>query len=137
MFTPLTIAATIHAPLAQVWHRYTTPEFIMQWNQASPDWHCPSATNDLRVGGTFTSRMEAKDGSFGFDFGGTYTDVEPMERIAYVLGDGRKVVVTFAETDLGTQMVIVFDAEGENSLDMQRSGWQSILDNFKRCVEAA
>ncbi|PIV90978.1 polyketide cyclase [Candidatus Gracilibacteria bacterium CG17_big_fil_post_rev_8_21_14_2_50_48_13] len=137
MFTPLTIAATIHAPLAQVWQRYTTPEFIMQWNQASPDWHCPSATNDLRVGGTFTSRMEAKDGSFGFDFGGTYTDVEPMERIAYVLGDGRKVVVTFAETDLGTQVVIVFDAEGENSLDMQRSGWQSILDNFKRCAEGA
>ena len=133
---PITISATINAPVEKVWTYYTEPEHLMQWNFATDDWMCPSATNDLRVGGTFTSRMEAKDGSFGFDFGGTYSEVIPNERIVYSMSDGRKVEVNFSETDGITTVTTVFDAEKENPEEMQREGWQAILNNFKKHVES-
>lgn len=132
---PITISATINAPVEKVWTYYTEPEHLMQWNFASDDWMCPSATNDLRVGGTFTSRMEAKDGSFGFDFGGTYSEVVPNERIVYSMSDGRKVELNFSEQDGVTTVETIFDAEKENPEEMQREGWQAILNNFKKHVE--
>ena len=125
------------APLERVWECWTNPEHITEWNAASDDWHTPQATNDLREGGTFTSRMEAKDGSVGFDFTGTYTSVIPHKKIAYVMEDGRTVEVDFE--DLGGGEVTVretFQAEQENPLDMQKQGWQAILDRFKGYVEA-
>lgn len=133
---PITISATINAPVEKVWTYYTEPEHLMQWNFASDDWMCPSATNDLRVGGTFTSRMEAKDGSFGFDFGGTYSEVVPNERIVYSMSDGRKVELNFSEQDGVTTVETIFDAENENPEEMQREGWQAILNNFKKHVES-
>ncbi|WP_276133669.1 SRPBCC family protein [Polluticoccus soli] len=133
--TSVTVETTVKAPVEKVWQYWTAPEHIMQWNSASPDWHTPSATNDLRTGGSFTSRMEAKDGSFGFDFGGTYDEVIDNKRIAYTMGDGRKVVVDF--TDNGNETIVseTFDAETQNPVDMQRAGWQAILDNFKKHTE--
>lgn len=133
----ITIEALVHAPLNVVWERWTTPDWIKQWNAASDDWHTPSATNDLRVGGTFTCRMEARDGSTGFEFGGTYTDVVPYKNIAYTLGDNRKVEVSFEETADGVRVRETFDIEHENSAELQRAGWQSILDNFKKVAERA
>ena len=133
---PITIEALINAPLSKVWAYWTEPAHIMKWNAASEDWHTPSATNDLRTGGTFTARMEAKDGSVGFDFGGTYTDVVPNQRIAYSMSDGRKVGVLFSEENGQTKVVETFDPETENPEDFQRAGWQSILNNFKKYVEA-
>lgn len=133
----ITINTSVNAFLQKAWDVYTKPEYITQWNHASDDWHCPSATNDLRTGGSFSSRMEAKDGSFGFDFGGTYTDVQPLERIAYTMGDGRTVEVHFAAEGEGTKVTVRFDAEDQNSEEMQRGGWQAILDNFKKCAENA
>lgn len=133
----VTIRADIYAPIETVWERYTQPEYITRWNYASDDWHSPSAENDLRVGGKFTYRMEAKDGSFGFDFGGEYTEIKPHELIAYTMGDGRKAEVRFIQNgDEATKVEVVFDAEGQNSVEMQRAGWQAILDNFKKCAEA-
>ena len=107
----------------------------MHWNAASDDWHCPKAENDLRAGGTFSFRMEARDGSFGFDFGGTYTEVKPQQRFAYTIGDGRKVSVDFAKDGNGTKVTETFEAETENPLEMQRHGWQGILDRFKAYAE--
>lgn len=132
----ITISAHVAAPVARSWEVYTKPEYITQWNHASDDWQCPRAENDLRPGGTFSSRMEAKDGSFGFDFGGTYTAITPLQLIAYTMGDGRKVEVHFAEDNGGTLVTVIFDAETQNSEEMQRGGWQAILDNFKKCAEA-
>lgn len=133
--SPITIEASIDAPLETVWSYWTEPEHIMQWNSASPDWHTPRATNDLREGGSFTSRMEARDGSVGFDFGGTYTKVVEHKEIAYTMGDGRKVSVVFDGHGDHTHMSETFDPESQNSVDLQRAGWQSILDNFKSYVE--
>lgn len=133
---PITINATINAPVQKVWTYYTEPEHVMQWNFASDDWMCPSATNDLRVGGTFTSRMEAKDGSFGFDFSGTYTEVTPNKRITYTMEDGRNVEINFSETNGLTTVTTIFDPETENPEEMQRQGWQAILSNFKKHVES-
>jgi uncharacterized protein YndB with AHSA1/START domain len=133
--TPITIEALIDAPIGTVWKCWNTPEDIMQWNAASDDWHTPSSTVDLREGGTFTSRMEAKDGSFGFDFGGTYTKVEDLRRIDYVMGDGRKVSTLFEDQDGKTKVTSTFDPESENPAEMQRQGWQSILNNFKKYAE--
>jgi len=141
------VEVSVMAPLAKVWSAYTTPADIMQWNAASDDWHTTSATVDLRVGGEFCSRMEAKDGSFGFDFAGTYTQVIEHELIEYSFGD-RAVQVTFSEgadtdgagTAEATKCVVVtvtFDAETEHSEEQQRNGWQAILNNFKRHVESA
>lgn len=135
-FTPVTISAFVAAPVATVWKCWNTPEDIMQWNQASDDWHSPSSTVDLREGGTFTTRMEAKDGSFGFDFGGTYTKVMEHAQIDYTMGDGRKVSTMFVEKDGGTEITTTFDAETENSIEMQRGGWQAILNSFKKYTEA-
>lgn len=135
--TPLTVETVINAPVEKVWRSYTEPSEVTQWNAASADWHSPRAENDLRVGGSFNYRMEARDGSEGFDFTGTYTEVVPHEKIAYTMGDGRKVAVTFAPEGEGTKVTTVFDPENENPIELQRSGWQAILDNFKRYVEAA
>jgi len=132
----ITITANIQAPVEKVWKLWTTPEHIMKWNSASPDWHTPHATNDLQVGGKFTSRMEAKDGSFGFDFFGIYDRVELHRAIAYSLGDGRTVAVHFESSDGHTKVTETFDAETENSVELQRQGWQAILDNFKKYTEA-
>lgn len=134
--SPITVEATINAPIEKVWECWTEPEHIMQWNNASDDWHTPKATNDLRDGGAFTARMEAKDGSVGFDFGGTYTKVIDQEQIDYVMSDGRKVSITFGGHDGHTHVSETFDPESENSPEMQRQGWQSIMDNFKKYVEA-
>lgn len=131
----VTVQTTVAAPLEKVWGAYTTPDDIKQWNAASDDWHTTSATVDLRVGGAFSSRMEAKDGSFGFDFAGTYTKVEEHRLIEYAFGD-RRAQVLFTDTPQGVQVQVTFDAESTNSLEQQRAGWQSILDNFGRYVEA-
>lgn len=132
--TPITIETTINAPIEKVWNYFTNPEHIMKWNHASDDWHTTSATNDLRVGGKLFSRMEAKDGSFGFDFEGTYTEVEENKKLAYTLGE-RKVSVDFSETENGVQVVQTFDPEEENPREMQEQGWHAILTNFKNYVE--
>lgn len=131
----ITITTTVNAPKEIVWKCWTEPEHIKKWNNASEDWHTTTATNDLRAGGRFLSRMEAKDGSFGFDFSGIYDEVKLYETIAYTLGDSRKVKITFSSKDNRTDIIEAFDAEDMNSLEMQRSGWQSILDNFKRYTE--
>lgn len=134
--TPITVQTTVNAPLAATWDMWTAPKHIMQWNSASPDWHTPSATSDLREGGIFSCRMEAKDGSVGFDFGGTFTKVIPEKTLAYTMSDGRTVSVTFEEKDGAVHITETFDAETENPVEMQREGWQSILDNFKKYAEA-
>lgn len=131
-----TIEATINAPVARVWQAYNTPSDITQWNFAHESWCCPSAEVDLREGGTYTARMEAKDGSFGFDFGGVYEEVVPEESIVLLMGDGRRSRTRFNEADGQTKVVIEFDLETQNSMAQQREGWQAILDNFARYVEA-
>ena len=134
--TPITVETIIKAPVEKVWNYFTSPEHIMQWNTASDDWFTPKAENDLRIGGSFNSRMEAKDGSFGFDFGGIYDDVKEHELIAYTMGDGRKVSVHFSSNEGNTKLVETFEAENTNPVEMQKGGWQAILDNFKKHVEA-
>ena len=134
--TKITVNATINAAPEKVWKLWITPEDIMQWNSASPDWHSPKAENDLREGGSFSYRMEAKDGSMGFDFAGIYDRVQPNERIDYTMGDGRQVTNTFRANGNATDVVVTFDAETENPEDMQRLGWQAILDNFKKYAES-
>jgi uncharacterized protein YndB with AHSA1/START domain len=130
----ITVETHVRATLAEVWRAYTTPEDIRQWNAASDDWHTTAASVDLRPGGAFSSRMEARDGSFGFDFAGTYTAVTPGELIAYDFGD-RTARVEFIDGEEGVTVRVTFDPEAENPADMQRDGWQAILDNFKRHVE--
>ena len=131
----ITIETTVNALVEKVWQYWSAPEHITQWNAASNDWHTTKAENDLRTGGKFTSRMEAKDGSVGFDFEGIYDEVLPNERIAYTMPDGRKVAVTFSNTGAGTKVTETFDAENTHETEMQRAGWQAILDNFKKYVE--
>jgi uncharacterized protein YndB with AHSA1/START domain len=131
----ITVETTVNAPIAEVWRAYTTPADIMQWNAASDDWHTTAATVDLREGGAFSSRMEAKDGSFGFDFAGTYTKIVPLERIDYDFGD-RAAQVEFMPNGGSVIVRVTFDAEKENSVEMQRGGWQAILGSFKKHVEA-
>ncbi|MEX0409265.1 SRPBCC family protein [Aquibium sp. LZ166] len=131
---PITIETTVAAPVATVWNAYTTPEDIIRWNSPSEDWHTPSATVDLREGGLFSSRMEAKDGSMGFDFAGTYTKIEPHRLIEYDFGDRHAKVEFMPEAD-GVRVSVAFDPETENSIEQQRAGWQAILDSFKRYVE--
>jgi uncharacterized protein YndB with AHSA1/START domain len=134
--TNITIQTTVNAPIEKVWLYFTQPEHIKNWNNASDDWHTPSAQNDLRAGGNFVYRMEAKDGSFGFDFGGTYDVVKENEYLEYTIGDGRKVKASFIGQGTATKVVENFEAETTNSIDMQRTGWQAILDNFKKYTEA-
>lgn len=133
--TKITVATTVAAPVEKVWEMWSAPEHITKWNTPSPDWHTPRAENDLRVGGSFTSRMEAKDGSFGFDFGGVYDKVETHKRIEYTLGDGRTVQISFTSQDGRTTVEETFDPENQNPVDMQRAGWQAIIDNFKNYAE--
>ena len=133
--TTITIEAAVSAPVEKVWQLWTSPEHIMKWNTASDDWHTTNAVNDLRIGGNFSSRMEAKDGSFGFDFWGTYDKVEPNKLIAYTMGDGRKAEIIFTSPGNTTKIVTVFEAETENPVEMQKDGWQAILNNFKKYAE--
>lgn len=128
------IETRIPAPLATVWQTYVTPEDIVQWNAASDDWHTTRSTVDLKVGGQFSSRMEAKDGSFGFDLEGTYTEVVPEQRLAFAMPDGRQVAVDFVQDGDAVVVTTVFDAEDQNPAEMQQQGWQAILDNFGRHV---
>ena len=134
--TIITVETTVNAPVEKVWEYWAKPEHIVKWAAASDDWHTTRAENDLRVGGSFTSRMEAKDGSFGFDFGGLYDVVRKNEYIEYTLGDNRKVKVTFTANGKTTNIVESFDAESTHSVEMQQGGWQAILDNFKKYTEA-
>ena len=133
----ITIQTTVNAPVEKVWEYWSKPEHITKWSYASDDWHTPRAENDLRVGGKFVSRMEAKDGSMGFEFGGTYDVVNQNEYIEYTLGDGRKVQVNFSPEGNTTGIVESFQAEGTNPVEMQQAGWQAILDNFKKYTEAS
>jgi len=130
------IDATISATPQKVWEYWNKPEHITKWNFASEDWHCPKASNDLRVGGKYSARMEAKDGSFGFDFDVVYDEVVDQKKISYTMGDGRKVTTTFETLGEKTKVTTVFDAEKENSEEMQKNGWQAILNNFKKYAEA-
>jgi len=132
----ITVETVVNAPLRQVWDAWNDPAAIVRWNAASDDWHTTRSTVDLREGGMFTSRMEAKDGSAGFDFGGTYTRIVPRQRIDYVLGDGREVEVRFEERADGVVVTNTFDAETTNSPELQRQGWQAILDSFGRYVDS-
>lgn len=132
----ITTETTVNKNIDKVWNAWTEPEHITNWNFASPEWCCPKAENDLRKGGRFSSRMEAKDSSMGFNFGGTYDEVVPNEKIKYTLDDGRKVEITFADTDTGIVITETFEPESQNPVEMQRQGWQAILDNFKKYVES-
>lgn len=131
----INVSATINAPIDKVWSAWTTPEDICQWNAASPEWHTPRASNDLRVNGNYSYRMEAKDGSMGFDLNGTYTAVEHHERIEHIFEDGREIKVSFTSNGDTTDVSETFDAETMNPVELQQQGWQAILDNFKRYVE--
>ncbi|MEP4534090.1 MAG: SRPBCC family protein [Cyclobacteriaceae bacterium] len=134
--TKITVTATIAADKNKAWEYYTQPEHITQWNFADPSWCCPSASNDLRVGGKYVARMEAKDGSFGFDFTATYDEVEEFKKLTYTIEDGRKVWVTFGESEGKTTVTTIFEAESQNAVEMQQGGWQAILDNFKKYAES-
>ena len=131
----ITVQTLISAPISIVWERYTQPEHITQWNFADPSWHCPAATNDMQVGGKYFARMEAKDGSFGFDFEAVYTEIKPFKSFTYEFG-GRLATVDFTEINSQTEVTVTFDPEQENPIDLQKSGWQSILDNFKNYTES-
>jgi len=126
----------VNAPVEKTWDCFTKPEHIVKWNFASDDWHTPKAENDLRPGGKFSSRMEAKDGSFGFDFQGTYNEVKTHELISYSIEDGRMVTVRFRADGDETTVTSQFEAEAQNPEEMQKAGWQAILDNFKKHVES-
>jgi uncharacterized protein YndB with AHSA1/START domain len=130
--SPITIETIINEPLAKVWDYWTQPKHICNWCFADESWHAPKAENDLKVGGKFLTRMEAKDQSFGFDFEGVYTRLEQHHLIEYILADQRKVLTQFKEEGDLTRVIETFDAESENSLEMQKAGWQAILNNFKK-----
>ncbi|WP_421617102.1 SRPBCC family protein [Brevibacillus sp. TJ4] len=132
----ITVETLVHSPVESVWEYWTDPKHITQWNAATEDWHTPYAENDLRVGGKFVSRMEAKDGSVGFEFGGVYDEVIPNESIAYTMDDGRTVKIAFIRQGSDTRIIETFDAEETHTIEMQQAGWQSILDNFKKYAES-
>jgi len=134
--TTITVQSTINASVEKVWKYWSGPEHITKWCNASDDWHTPRAENDLRVGGRFQSRMEARDGSMGFDFGGVYDEVKTNELISYTMDDTRKVKIRFTSNGNETKVVESFEAEDANPIELQRGGWQAILDNFKKYVEA-
>jgi uncharacterized protein YndB with AHSA1/START domain len=135
-FEKITIEAIVNRNSPDIWTLWTDPEHITKWNQANDDWHSPRAENDLRVGGRFLTRMEAKDGSMGFDFSGTYDEIIEHKKIHYTMDDSREVETLFNEENGKTKIIITFDAENENPLEMQREGWQAILNSFKRYAEA-
>ncbi len=133
----ISVDTLINSPLEKVWQHWVSPESIIKWNHASDDWHCPSATNDFKIGGTFSYTMSAKDGSSTFNFTGIYTKIEPQKLIETTLTDGRKVSVDFEKVDDQNTIVTEnFETEETNSIDQQRTGWQAILDNFKKYCEA-
>jgi uncharacterized protein YndB with AHSA1/START domain len=133
--TKITVEGSIQAPVEKVWDLWTKPEHITQWNFADDSWHCPKAENDLRVGGKYSARMEAKDGSFGFDFEAIYDEIIDQKKITYTMTDGRQATTYFENLDGNTKVTTTFDAESENPLEMQKEGWQAILNNFKKYVE--
>ncbi len=135
MINKIKITATVNADSKKAWNYYTQPEHIIKWNFADPSWFCPSATNDLRVGGKYSARMEAKDGSFGFDFEGIYDEVIDGEKLVLALGDGRKVDIDFKKNGSQTDVSVAFDPETENPIEMQKNGWQAILNNYKKYTE--
>ncbi len=132
----ITVKVVINEPVEKVWACWTEPDNIVKWNFASEDWHCPRAENDLRTGGLYSWRMEAKDGSMGFDFLGRYTFVDPMKELKSELGDGRKVDVKFKSDGNRTTLEETFEAETENTAELQKAGWQAILNNFKKHTES-
>jgi uncharacterized protein YndB with AHSA1/START domain len=134
--TKITVEATVNAPIEKVWKSWIEPDHIVKWNYASDDWHSPWAKADFREGGSFSARMEAKDGSMGFDFGGVYDVIRPNEYIEYTIGDGRKVQVTFTKQGNATKVVEIFEAENTHPVEFQKAGWQAILDNFKKYTES-
>lgn len=135
MSKQITVDTTINAPIDKIWKYWTEPEHITKWCFASDDWCVPNATNDLRIGGKFTTRMEEVGGAKGFDFSGIYTVVEKNKEIEYIIdGDNRKVHISFLKQDNGYKITETFDAEDENSLELQKAGWQAILENFKKHV---
>jgi uncharacterized protein YndB with AHSA1/START domain len=134
--TKITIETSIAADVRKVWDYWTKPGHITKWNFASDDWYCPRAENDLRVGGKLSSRMEAKDGGFGFDFEAVYDEIVEYKKISYTMPDGRQATTTFEDLGNKTRITIVFDAEDENPIEFQKGGWRAILDNFKKYVEA-
>ena len=131
----ITVQTTVAVDLEKAWDAYTRPEHITQWNFADPSWHCPQASNDLRVGGRYHARMEAKDGSYGFDFEAVYTDVQPGIQFTYEFG-GRRATVQFQARNHQTEVSVAFDPETENALELQRNGWQAILDNYRKHTES-
>ena len=133
----ITVETIVQAPVAQVWKFWTNPEDILHWNNASDDWHTTKAENDLQPGGKFLSRMEAKDGIFGFDFWGIYDQIIEYQLIASTLGDERKLTVSFQSLGGKTKIVEGFEAESTNPIELQRAGWQAILDNFKKQIESS
>jgi len=133
----ITVKATIQAPITKVWEYWTSPTHVKNWNFATSDWHCPNATNDLKVGGEFHYTMAAKDESMSFDFWGTYQNLEQGKRLDILIGDGRQMKVTFDSTNEGTIVIEEFEPEKLNPEEMQKAGWQMILDNFKQYVEGA
>jgi uncharacterized protein YndB with AHSA1/START domain len=133
--TKITVSAIVNAPLEKVWDSYTNPKHIINWNFADPSWHCPSAENDMKVGGKYKARMEAKDGSFGFDFEAIYSEFIEKEKFTYAMAD-REVTTRFKSINNQTEVTTIFDAENENPIDLQQQGWQMILNNFKAYTEA-
>jgi uncharacterized protein YndB with AHSA1/START domain len=131
----ITIQAIISADRKKVWDYYTQPKHITKWNFATDDWQCPSASNDMRVGGKYSARMEAKDGSFGFDFEATYNEIVEGQKFTFTMPDNREVNVIFNRLDDKSEVIVTFDAETENPIEMQRDGWQAILNNFKKYTE--
>ncbi|HRO07364.1 MAG TPA: SRPBCC family protein [Saprospiraceae bacterium] len=134
MSQKITVAANINADTQKVWDAYTNPAHIVNWNFADPSWHCPSAINDMKVGGTYKARMEAKDGSFGFDFEAVYSHIEMGKSFTYEFG-GRTAEITFEDLGNATNVIVSFDPEEQNSIELQQQGWQTILNNFKNYVE--
>ena len=134
--TPITVSTFVRADLERAWAAFTDPASVMRWNAASDDWHCPRAVNDLRAGGTYDYRMEARDGSHGFDMAGTFLEVTPPTRLRFLLGSEREVVVEFAREGDGTRVTETFTPESTHPREMQRDGWQAILDNYARVAEA-
>ena len=132
----ISVSATINADVKKVWDYYTNPEHITKWNYADPSWQCPSASNDMRVGGKYSARMEAKDGSFGFEFEATYNEIAEGKSFTYTMPDNREVNVVFDGDADKTVINVTFDAENQNPVEMQKNGWQAILDNFKKYTEA-
>jgi uncharacterized protein YndB with AHSA1/START domain len=136
MTTPITVQTIVKSPVKKVWESWTAPQHITKWCQASEDWHAPYAENDIRTGGKFKTTMAAKDGSVSFDFGGTYSRVQDNSLIEYSIEDGRKVKITFESQGSQTRVVEMFEPENTNSIELQRDGWQAILESFKNYTES-